>query len=135
MYSCISQRSLQHLPCIDLQDFKTSGITVIEGSSVMVPEVLFRLCAASVISLERDAVFVDGGNSFNPYTPLKDSKILRRRVKKSTLTSSCRPRFHRIPDGSHRSFSRGTENTNTYIVFIHSIISVKEIQCFGKTIE
>ncbi len=34
----------------------------------MVPEVLFRLCAASVISLERDAVFVDGGNSFNPYT-------------------------------------------------------------------
>ncbi|MCZ7391849.1 MAG: hypothetical protein O8C56_00780 [Candidatus Methanoperedens sp.] len=31
------------------------------------PDVLFRLCAASVVSLDRDALFVDGGNSFNPY--------------------------------------------------------------------
>jgi len=55
------------LPCIDLRDFKPSSITVIEGSSGLVPEVLFRLCAASVASLDRDAIFVDGGNSFNPY--------------------------------------------------------------------
>ncbi len=34
----------------------------------MVPDVLLRLCAASVVSLDRDAVFVDGGNSFNPYS-------------------------------------------------------------------
>ncbi len=32
------------------------------------PDVLFRLSAASVVSLDRDAVFVDGWNSFNPYT-------------------------------------------------------------------
>ncbi len=32
------------------------------------PDVLFRLCAASVVSLDRDALFVDGGNSFNPYS-------------------------------------------------------------------
>ncbi len=32
------------------------------------PDVLFHLCAASVVSLDRDAIFVDGGNSFNPYS-------------------------------------------------------------------
>ncbi|MCZ7395539.1 MAG: hypothetical protein ABOK23_03945 [Candidatus Methanoperedens sp.] len=68
MSYCISARSLPVLPCIDLRDFKPSCITVIEGSSGLVPDVLFRLCAASVVSLDRDAVFVDGGNSFNPYT-------------------------------------------------------------------
>jgi hypothetical protein len=68
MSLCISARNLPVLPCIDLRDFKHSCITVIEGSSGLVPDVLFRLCAASVVSLDRDAVFVDGGNSFNPYT-------------------------------------------------------------------
>lgn len=76
MYSCISHRSLQCLPYIDLQGFKTSSITVIEGSSSMVPDVLFRLCAASIVSFDRDAVFVDGGNSFNPYALSKIAKSL-----------------------------------------------------------
>lgn len=67
MYSCISSRSLLVLPCIDLRDFKPSCITVIEGSTSLVPDVLFRLCTASVVSFDRDAMFVDGGNSFNPY--------------------------------------------------------------------
>jgi hypothetical protein len=74
MYYCTSHRSLQYLPCIDLQGFKTSGITVIEGASSMVPEILFRLCAASVISSDKDAIFVDGWNSFNPYALSKVSK-------------------------------------------------------------
>jgi hypothetical protein len=42
----------------------------------MVPEILFRLCAASVISFERDAIFVDGWNSFNPYVLSKVAKSL-----------------------------------------------------------
>lgn len=33
----------------------------------MIPGILLHLCAASVISLGRDAMFVDGWNSFNPY--------------------------------------------------------------------
>ena len=74
MSYCISSRSLPVLPCIDLRDFKPSCITVIEGSSGLVPDVLFRLCAASVVSLDRDAVFVDGGNSFNPYALSKLAK-------------------------------------------------------------
>ncbi len=74
MYSCISSRNL--LPCIDLRDFKCSSITVIEGSSGLVPDVLFRLCAASVVSLDRDALFVDGGNSFNPYALSRIAKSL-----------------------------------------------------------
>jgi hypothetical protein len=32
-----------------------------------VPDVLLRLCATSVVSLNKDAIFMDGGNSFNPY--------------------------------------------------------------------
>ncbi len=63
----ISPRSLTILPCIDLRDFKPACITVIEGSSILVPDVLFRLCAASVVSLDGEALFVNGGNSFNPY--------------------------------------------------------------------
>ncbi len=74
MYYCISHRSLPHLPCIDLQGFKSSGITLIEGSSSMVPEILYRLCAVSVISFDRDAIFVDGGNSFDPYALSKAAK-------------------------------------------------------------
>lgn len=68
MSFCDSTRSLPVLLCIDLRDFKPSCITVIEGSSNLVPDVLFRLCAASVVSLDRHALFVDGGNSFNPYS-------------------------------------------------------------------
>ncbi len=41
-------------------------MTVVEGTSGMVPQVLFRLCAESAAS-GRNAVFVDGWNSFDPY--------------------------------------------------------------------
>ncbi|MDP2767573.1 MAG: hypothetical protein Q8O41_09020 [Candidatus Methanoperedens sp.] len=74
MSYCISSRSPTVLPCIDLRDFKPSCITVVEGSSGLIPEVLFRLCAASVVSYGKDAVFVDGGNSFNPYALSKLAK-------------------------------------------------------------
>ncbi len=40
----------------------------------MVPEILYRLCAASVISFDREAIFVDGWNSFNPYALSKVAK-------------------------------------------------------------
>lgn len=65
MSYCISPVS-HSLPCTDLQGFKPSCMTVIEGSSSIVPDVLFRLCVASAVS-GRNAVFVDGWNSFNPY--------------------------------------------------------------------
>ncbi len=55
------------LPHVDLRNFKPSCITVVEGSSRIVPDFLFRLCVASVVSSDRDAVFIDGWNSFNPY--------------------------------------------------------------------
>ncbi len=47
---------------------------MIEGSSSMITEILYRLCAASVISFDRDAIFVDGGTSFNPYALSKVAK-------------------------------------------------------------
>ncbi len=72
----ISLRSLPVLPFIDFQDFKPASITLVEGSSGLVPDVLFRLSAASVVSLDRDALFVDGGNSFNPYSLQKIAKSL-----------------------------------------------------------
>jgi len=64
-----------HTPLLpsDLQGFKPSCITVIEGSSNIVPDILFRLCVSSAVS-GRDAMFVDGWNSFNPYALSKMSK-------------------------------------------------------------
>lgn len=67
MSYCNSPCNHSPLPCVDLRSFKPSGITVIEGSSSIVPEVLFRLCVASVVDSDRDSVFIDGWNSFNPY--------------------------------------------------------------------
>ncbi len=60
-------QSQSSLPCVDFQSFKPSCITVVEGSSSIVPDVLFRLCVASVVDSDRGAVFIDGWNSFNPY--------------------------------------------------------------------
>jgi hypothetical protein len=62
------------LPHLDLQSFKPSCITVIEGSSSLVSDVLFRLCVSSVLSSGRDAMFVDGWNTFNPYAFSKIAK-------------------------------------------------------------
>ncbi|MBU4453568.1 MAG: hypothetical protein KJ929_00565 [Euryarchaeota archaeon] len=53
-------------PIIDTSNFERSRMTVVEGTSGMVPQVLFRLCAGSAAS-GRNAVFVDGWNSFDPY--------------------------------------------------------------------
>jgi len=69
------------LPCTDLQGFKPSCITVVEGSSRLVPDVLFKLCVSSSVS-GRDAIFVDGGNSFNPYTLSKMAKSLDKEPRK-----------------------------------------------------
>lgn len=74
MSICISPINHSLLPCTDLQGFKPSCITVVEGSSSLVPDVLFQLCVSSVISSGRDAMFVDGGNSFNPYALSKMAK-------------------------------------------------------------
>jgi len=77
----ISPCSLPLLPYIDLTGFEPSRITVIEGPSSMVPDVLFSLCAASAAS-GRDAVFVDGWNSFNPYALSKMAKSLGAEARK-----------------------------------------------------
>ena len=63
-------------PSIYFRDLKPSCITVIEGSSSIVPDSLLRLCADSVIFRNRDAIFVDGGNSFNPYVISNVAKSL-----------------------------------------------------------
>ena len=62
---------------IDTASFEPSHMTVIEGSSGMMPQILFRLCAASAAS-GREAVFVDGWNSFDPYAVSRMIKSFRR---------------------------------------------------------
>lgn len=74
MSYCLSPCTHTLLPCTDLQGFKPSCITVVEGSSSIVTDVLFNLCVSSVISSGRDAMFVDGWNSFNPYALSKTAK-------------------------------------------------------------
>jgi len=61
---------------IDTASFEPSHMTVIEGSSGMMPQILFRLCAASAAS-GREAVFVDGWNSFDPYAVSRMIKSFR----------------------------------------------------------
>jgi hypothetical protein len=74
MSYCLSPRThTPLLPCTDLHGFKPSCITVVEGSSSIVPDVLFSLCISSAVS-GRDAMFVDGWNSFNPYALSKTAK-------------------------------------------------------------
>ena len=82
MSYCISRLSHSRLPYPDFQGFEPSCITVIEGSSSLVPDVLFRLCVSSVVSSGRDAIFVDGWNSFNPYAFSKIAKSFGAEPKK-----------------------------------------------------
>ncbi len=69
------------LPCVDLQGFKPSCMTMVEGSSSIVPDVLFHLCVASAAS-GKNAMFVDGWNSFNPYALLKIAKSFDAKSRK-----------------------------------------------------
>jgi hypothetical protein len=61
--------------CIDPSGFKPSCITVIEGTSALVPNTLFNLCARSAV-IGRDVILVDGANSFNPYAISKAVKFM-----------------------------------------------------------
>jgi hypothetical protein len=62
---------------LDLESFKPSTITLVEGPSRFVPDLLLYLCVHTVNRHQQDAVFVDGGNSFNPYTLRSISKVLQ----------------------------------------------------------
>lgn len=52
----------------------TEGITVIEGNYNLTTKILFELCASSVIPSGKDILFIDGGNSFDPYAISKIAK-------------------------------------------------------------
>ena len=66
---------------LDLTSFKPSTITLVEGPSRFVPDLLLYLCAHTVDRHQQDVVFVDGGNSFNPYTLRSISKVLQADIK------------------------------------------------------
>jgi hypothetical protein len=61
--------------CIDPSGFKPSCITVIEGTSALVPDTLFNLCARSAVT-GHDVILVDGANSFNPYAISRTVKFM-----------------------------------------------------------
>jgi len=61
--------------CIDPSGFKPSCITVIEGTSALVPDTLFNLCARSVVT-GHDVILVDGANCFNPYAISRAVKFM-----------------------------------------------------------
>lgn len=62
---------------LDPGSFKPSTITLVEGSSRFVPDLLLSLCAHTAGLQQRDVMFVDGGNSFNPYTLRSIAKVLQ----------------------------------------------------------
>jgi len=61
-------------------EFKPSNITVIEGS--VIQNILFNLCIDSIISLDKDVIYIDGYNTFNPYIIQRMIKPLRIEQKK-----------------------------------------------------
>jgi hypothetical protein len=60
---------------LDMAGFESSTITLIEGPSQFVPDLLLHLSAYIAGMRGRDVVFVDGGNSFNPYTLRRIAKF------------------------------------------------------------
>lgn len=70
------------LPYPDFKGFKPSCMTMSEGSSILMPDTLFRLCISSVISSGRGAMFVDGWNTFNPYAFSKIAKSFGAKPRK-----------------------------------------------------
>jgi hypothetical protein len=74
-----NMRYIQSYPlicgCIDPSGFKPSCITVIEGTSKLVPDTLFSLCARTACG-GQDVILVDGANSFNPYAVSRDVKFM-----------------------------------------------------------
>lgn len=59
-----------------ITEFKPSYITVIEGSSIVL-NILFRICVDSIISLNKDVLYIDGYNTFDPYVIQRMIKPLR----------------------------------------------------------
>ena len=54
----------------------TEGITVIEGHHNLTTNMLFELCVSSVMSSNKDVLFIDGNNSFDPYAISRIAKYL-----------------------------------------------------------
>lgn len=61
--------------CIDPSGLESSCPTVIEGTSGLVPETLFTMCAQAVCR-GQEVIVVDGGNSFNPYAVSRAVKFM-----------------------------------------------------------
>lgn len=59
-----------------ISKFRSSDITVIEGTPSSILDILFQLSVESIIVLDRDTLFIDGWNSFNPYDILRISRSL-----------------------------------------------------------
>jgi len=66
---------------LDPGSFKPSTIILVEGASRFVPDLLLSLCAHTTGLQQQDVVFVDGGNSFNPYTLRSIAKVLQADTK------------------------------------------------------
>ncbi len=69
----ILETSLSRLDSF-LGGFQSSGITLIDCSSPFLFDFLGLLCVRSILEFDDDVIFVDGGNSINPYTIVKLSK-------------------------------------------------------------
>ena len=53
-----------------IKKIKSSSITVIEGSFDSTLKILFQLSVDSIVELDKDALFIDCWNTFNPYNIL-----------------------------------------------------------------
>jgi hypothetical protein len=65
--------------------FNSSNFTVIQARAQVSSDVLFALCAESIITLNKDSIFIDGNNTFNPYSLAKIAKSFG--IKQENLLS------------------------------------------------
>ncbi len=70
-----------------IKKFKSSSITVIEGSSDYTLEILFRLTVDSIILLDKDTLFIDCWNTFNPYDILDILKCHKSNIEQRKILS------------------------------------------------
>lgn len=61
-------------------EFKPPSIIVIEGS--IIRNILFRICIDSIISFDKDVLYIDGYNTFDPYIIQRMIKPLKIEQKK-----------------------------------------------------
>jgi hypothetical protein len=115
------------------------GITVIEGSPSLVMNILFDLCISSVISYDKDILFIDGRNSFDPYVILKMAKSLEIDQRKLLSRIHIARAFTEYQmESLIEELNNAVDKWNPYVLiisYLSSLFSDSDIKLFSSIID